>query len=42
MTNMLDPRYLDFALSQVQSNIDLANMSDPRHLDLTANQSKIT
>jgi hypothetical protein len=38
LANMLDPRHLDLAVSQVQDNASLANMSDPRHLDLAISQ----
>jgi hypothetical protein len=35
---MLDPRYLDLVIRQVQGNMGLENMSDPRHLDFAVMQ----
>jgi hypothetical protein len=35
---MLDPRCLDFTISQVQGSVGLTRMSDPIRLDLAVNQ----
>jgi hypothetical protein len=32
---MLDLRYLDLAVSEVQDNVDLANIAGPKYLGLT-------
>ena len=36
--NILDPRYIDLAFSEVQGNMSLATIPNPGHLDLVVSQ----